>query len=187
MHKHFLIHLLGLAIATTCVAQTNSPVNGGGTPLTIPMFTGQSTLGDSAIKQDGSGSIGVGGIPFAGAKLSVTGNISTAGDVTANNVISRSKITGGDINGKTLTTSGDVTASGTISTTGAVSASQYKIGPNLILSAPGSNTIMGVGAGTAAGSSAGNALFGLNAGSVNTGQNNCGLRRRRKHVGNGKQ
>ena len=49
---------------------------------------------------------------------------------------------------------------------------QYKIGPNLILSAPGTNTIMGVGAGTAAGSSAGNSLFGLNAGSVNTGQNN---------------
>ena len=31
---------------------------------------------------------------------------------------------------------------------------------------------MGVGAGTAAGSSVGNSLFGLNAGSVNTGQNN---------------
>ena len=32
--------------------------------------------------------------------------------------------------------------------------------------------MMGIGAGTAAGSSAGNSLFGLNAGSVNTGQNN---------------
>ena len=74
--------------------------------------------------------------------------------------------------GKTLSTSGDVTASGNVSATGAVSAAQYKIGPNLILSAPGTNTIMGVGAGTAAGSSAGNSLFGLNAGSVNTGQNN---------------
>src|SRR4051812_15634827 len=126
MHKQFLIHLLGLALATTCVAQTNSTVNGGGTPLTIPMFTGPSTLGDSAIKQDGNGSVGVGGIPFAGAKLSVTGNISTAGDVTANNLVSRSKITAGDINGKTLTTSGDVTASGNVSTAGIVSATQYK-------------------------------------------------------------
>jgi hypothetical protein len=167
MQKQILIHALGLAAAITCVAQTNpQPINGAGTPLTLPVFTGPSTLGDSAIKQDGNGSIGVGGIPFAGAKLSVSGNISTAGDVTANNIISRGKVTAGDLVGKTLSLSGDAAVSGN------VTAAQYKIGPSLILSAPGTNTIMGIGAGTAAGTSAGNALFGLNAGSVNTGQNN---------------
>ena len=43
------------------------------------MFTGTFTLGDSAIKQNGNGNIGVGGIPFAGAKLGVTGNIRSGG------------------------------------------------------------------------------------------------------------
>jgi len=200
MHKQILIHLLGMAAAITCVAQTNSPKAIGeplppinGTPMTIPVFTTPNALGDSVMKQDAAGNIGVGGIPFGGARLGVTGNVNAAGDVTANNVISRGKITAGDLVGKTLSISGDaavsgsvtaavdITATGTVKantvtsnnvSAGAVSAGQYKIGPNLIFSAPGTNTIMGVGAGTAAGSSAGNSLFGLNAGSVNTGQNN---------------
>ena len=200
MNKRILIHALGLAFAITCVAQTNSPKAIGepvppinGTPLTIPVFTSPTTLGDSVMKQDAAGNIGVGSSPFAGAKLGVSGNINAAGDVTANNIVSRGKITAGDLVGKTLSISGDaavtgsltaaldITATGTVKgntvtsnnvSAGAVSAGQYKIGPNLILSAPGTNTIMGVGAGTAAGSSAGNSLFGLNAGSVNTGQNN---------------
>ena len=73
MHKQILIHSIGLAAAISCVAQTISTalLIGTGTPLTIPRSTGPSTLGDSAIKQDGNGSIGVGGIPFAGAKNSV--------------------------------------------------------------------------------------------------------------------
>jgi hypothetical protein len=185
MQKHFLIHLLGLAIATTCVAQTSSPISGTGTPLTIPIFTGASTLGDSAIKQDGTGSIGVGGIPFAGAKLSVTGNINTAGDVTANNVVSRGKITAGDLVGKTLTTSGDVTAAGNVGATGAVSAAQYKIGTNVVLSAVGDNTVAGISAGTAVGSSLGNSIFGASAGSVNPGQNNSVFGARANNWGTG--
>jgi len=200
MHKQILIQVLGLAAAITCAAQTNSPKAIGeplppinGTPMTIPVFTTPNALGDSVMKQDAAGNIGVGGIPFGGARLGVTGNVNAAGDVTANNVISRGKITAGDLVGKTLSISGDaavsgsvtaavdITATGTVKantvtsnsvSAGAVSAGQYKIGPNLIFSAPGTNTIMGVGAGTAAGSSAGNSLFGLNAGSVNTGQNN---------------
>jgi len=201
MHKQILVHALGLAVAITCVAQTNSPKAAisepvppiNGTPLTIPVFTSPTTLGDSVMKQDAAGNVGVGSSPFAGARLGVSGNVNAAGDITANNVISRGKITAGDLVGKTLSISGDAVISGSVtgagdiiatgtlkSTTltsnnisaGAVSAGQYKIGPNLILSAPGTNTIMGVGAGTAAGSSAGNSLFGLNAGSVNTGQNN---------------
>src|SRR4051794_26461291 len=185
MHKHFLIHLLGMAIAATCVAQTNSPINGTGTPLTIPMYTGASTVGDSAIKQDGNGNIGVGGIPFAGAKLSVTGNVNTAGDVTANNIVSRSKISAGDLVSKTLTTSGDVTASGNVSATGAVSAAQYKIGTNAVLGASGNNTVAGIGAGTAAGSSLGNSIFGASAGSVNPGQNNSVFGARANNWGTG--
>ena len=117
-------------------------------------------MGDSVIKQNGTGNIGVGGLPFAGARLGVTGNIDAAGDITVNNVSSRSKITAtGDINGKSLTASGDVTASGNVAATGAVSATQYKIGTNVIFSAPGTNTIMGVGAGTAAGISGLGASF----------------------------
>jgi hypothetical protein len=92
MHKQLLIHLLGLAVAVTCVAHTNSqkvavangaigepvpPING--TPLTIPVFTTPTTLGDSVIKQDGLGNIGVGSSPFAGARLGVSGNIKRGG------------------------------------------------------------------------------------------------------------
>src|SRR6478736_4098191 len=121
MNKHLLIHLLGLAAAITCVAQTNSPKAIGepvppinGTPLTIPVFTTSTTLGDSVMKQDAVGNIGVGGTPFAGARLGVAGNINAAGDVTSNNVISRGKITAGDLVGKTLSVSGDAAVSGSV-------------------------------------------------------------------------
>lgn len=133
----------GLVLALTCAAQTgpetttavakavksNStgetpdpvPVTGGGTPLTIPMFATPTALGDSVIKQDAAGKVGIGGIPFAGARLGVTGNISAAGDVDANNVTSRAKITA----------TGDITTA-----TGVVSGAQYNIGPGVALSSP---------------------------------------------------
>jgi hypothetical protein len=175
------------------MAQTNAQLpadtvglTGSGTPFTIPMFTGTLSLGDSVIKQNGTGNIGVGGIPFAGARLGVTGNIDAAGDITVNNVSSRSKITAtGDINGKSLTTSGDVTASGGVTATGAVSAAQYKIGTNVVLGAAGDNTVAGIAAGTAAGSSLGNSIFGASAGSVNPGQNNSVFGARANNWGTG--
>jgi hypothetical protein len=189
MHKQFLIPSLCLAAAITCAAQSNPPkgaitaapigdtsaVNGGGTTLTIPMFTGPSSLGDSVIRQDGTGNIGVGGAPFAGAKLGVSGNISAAGDATANNFISRGKITAGDISAKTLVLSGDFTAAGsvggnTVSATGAVSAAQYKIGPNQVLGVLGTNTMAGISAGASTGQN--NSVFGYTADNWGNGDNN---------------
>jgi hypothetical protein len=185
MRKQFLIHILGLAAAITCPAQgqrasaigeTNA-INGQGTTFTIPVFTGPSTLGDSAIRQDGNGSIGVGGIPFAGAKLGVSGNIDAAGDVTANNFVARAKLTTGDISAKTLTLSGNAAVTGNVtannvSASGAVSGSQYKIGSNLVLNAAGANTMVGFAAG-ASNTGQNNTIFGYTANNWGVGNDNA--------------
>ncbi len=173
MRKQILIYTLGLAAAITGAAQTQrasaigetNGVTGQGTTLTIPMFTGPATLGDSSIHQDGNGSIGIGGVPFAGARLGVSGNIDAAGDVTANNFVARGKITVGDISAKTLTLSGNFTAN-------SVSASQYKIGSNLVLNAAGANTMVGFAAG-ASNTGQNNTIFGYTANNWGIGNDNA--------------
>src|SRR6185503_5806874 len=52
-----------------------------GTPGTIPVFNTPATLGDSVIRQNASGGIGVGAANTGSARLSVSGNIGANGNI----------------------------------------------------------------------------------------------------------
>lgn len=91
-----------------------APIIGIGTPGSIPVFTTSTNVGDSVISQSPTGGIGIGGANSGTSKLSVNGNITAIGNVSAGAVIANGAVTASTVAATGTVTGSDITATGSV-------------------------------------------------------------------------
>jgi len=187
MKKSFVACMTGLVFAIVCTAQTNPQQ-----PTSAPQADAESRPGTTTLARAASPSVTVNAVD---GTISGSGTAGTVPLFTAQRKVGDSVIvqtpSGAVGIGAAPAGGARFFVAGTLATVGSISAPQYNIGPDALLSVPGTaNTFVGLGAGrnnigarnsffgltAGAGGNSGsdNAAFGVDAGLANTtGGNNA--------------